>query len=775
VAHQGKFIVLEGIDGSGKGTQFKLLVERLKSAGYDVATFDFPRYEQESSYFVRRYLNGAYGSADQVGPYTGSLFYALDRYEAASDIRQALADGKIVLANRFTGSNMAHQGTKFRSPEERRGYFIWLDNLEFQMLNIPRPDMNMVLRVPAEIAQTQVDKKDKRDYTDKQRDIHEADLSHLQRSAEVYDDLCNLFPKDFTRIDCVRSDKLLDTEAVHSLLWEKIHPQLPKPSKKRSVAATTQSGPTKSDKLPESESYTKQLPSGTIITNAGYEYLSDVVTSVSENVYAFTSKLDPASIATALARFCRGNRSLRLTILEEFSRAADMDESVSQSILADYGDESVKQLVNVQLVVEGASDLLIKKLEWGRLATYVEQSPRGTKFEERDEHGSYRYFIPSYFDATTKNLYCDVLDQIFETYSEMLGQLTKHLAIETGGKAGSANQGAAYARASQVLRATLPVATRSTVGVFASAQSVESLIIRLLADDLPEANAAGDKLLEAARQVIPTFLSDVDRAELGGAVTAYRANTAKAVQALVQQHLPTDYAADSAGPVTLTDIWPRNELDLVPDMLYEHTDRALGDIREAVTGWDYDQKLEAFQAYIGERFSRRHYPGRALEKARYSWDLVTPYAVFRNLQRHRMVDDLEWQKLTPRFGYDVPKLVDEAGLTELFEKCFDLSLRLYSSLQQAGYSLEAQYATLYGHNLRWKLTVNARQAMHLIELHARPDGNQDNRKLVLEMHDKIATRHPLLAEAMRFVAEEENDELMRRAVESSAQFKLKDL
>jgi dTMP kinase len=137
----GIFIVIEGTDGSGKGTQFKKLTERLVAEGHDVATFDFPQYELPSSYFVKEYLNGKYGDVGAVGPYTGSLFYALDRFEAAPKIQQALAEGKVVLANRYVGSNMAHQGTKFRHAEERRGYFIWLDNLEFEMLRSPRPTL----------------------------------------------------------------------------------------------------------------------------------------------------------------------------------------------------------------------------------------------------------------------------------------------------------------------------------------------------------------------------------------------------------------------------------------------------------------------------------------------------------------------------------------------------------------------------------------------------------------------------------------------------------
>ena len=217
--NRGIFLVIEGTDGSGKGTQFKKLVERLESEGHDVETFDFPQYESESSYFVKKYLNGAYGTAEDVGPYTGSIFYALDRYEAAPYIREALEAGKVVIANRFTGSNMAHQGTKFDTSEDRNGYFLWLEAIEFKMLDIPRPDLSIVLRVPADVAQKHVDKKEKRNYTDKKRDIHEADIKHLEKSVRVYDDLCRLFPEDFKQLDCVRNEKILTIDKISSLVW----------------------------------------------------------------------------------------------------------------------------------------------------------------------------------------------------------------------------------------------------------------------------------------------------------------------------------------------------------------------------------------------------------------------------------------------------------------------------------------------------------------------------------------------------------------------------
>jgi thymidylate synthase ThyX len=300
--------------------------------------------------------------------------------------------------------------------------------------------------------------------------------------------------------------------------------------------------------------------------------------------------------------------------------------------------------------------------------------------------------------------------------------------------------------------------------------------MHLLSDDLPEARITGQKLLEEGRKIVPTFLERADKPERGGAVVAYRANTRNAVKELAEKELQQHHTDTSdAKAIDLTDIWPRNELDLVPDMLYEHSDQPLHSIRAEVDSWTYDKKTEVFNAYMGERLNRRHRPGRALEKAHYSWDILCDYGIFRDLQRHRMVDDMEWQALTPRFGYEIPELIEEAGLSDLFEQCFELSLQLYSALQQAGYSNEAQYATLLGHRMRWKVTMNARETFHFNELRTSPQGHPGYRKLVLEMHDKLAEFHPMMAAAMKFVNTDEDAALTRLAAERYTQYKLNNL
>ena len=222
---QGKFIVIEGTDGSGKGTQFKILTDRLTKQGIKYVTCDFPQYGKHSAYFVEQYLNGKYGTPDEIGPYKGSVFYALDRYEASFRITEALEKGWNVVANRYVGSNMGHQGGKIRDDNERKKYFTWLDNFEFGIMGIPRPDLNIVLHMPAEEAQKLVDQKAQREYLGaKKRDIHEDDLNHLQNAEKVYIQICDLFPETFTKVECMNGDQLLSIDEVSDLIWQKVEP-----------------------------------------------------------------------------------------------------------------------------------------------------------------------------------------------------------------------------------------------------------------------------------------------------------------------------------------------------------------------------------------------------------------------------------------------------------------------------------------------------------------------------------------------------------------------
>lgn len=224
---RGIFIVIEGTDGSGKGTQHELLCARLKKENVDIETVDFPQYNEPSSYFVTQYLNGVYGDVDSVGPKQTSLFYALDRFAAKERIKTALAQGKVVIANRFTSSNMAFQGAKISDSTERRELFDWLDELEHKILQIPRPDAVIVLSLPADIAQQNVGKKAARTYTAKTHDIHEANLDFLQRTVTTYEELCQLYPEQYSSINCMQDASTMKSiDQVHELVWKLVAAKL---------------------------------------------------------------------------------------------------------------------------------------------------------------------------------------------------------------------------------------------------------------------------------------------------------------------------------------------------------------------------------------------------------------------------------------------------------------------------------------------------------------------------------------------------------------------
>jgi len=214
----GKFIVIDGTDGSGKTTQLELLKARLETEGYAVAVADFPQYNTKSAGLVEEYLSGKYGQADEVNSYKASIFYAVDRYDASFKIRQWLNEGKIVLANRYTSANMGHQGCKIENPLERKVFFNWLYDLEYKIFEIPRPDLSIILHVESDIAQKMAKARAREDWSGKKTDIHEDNLEHLKKAERIYLEIANSFP-DFKLINCTKNNEILNREEISLLIW----------------------------------------------------------------------------------------------------------------------------------------------------------------------------------------------------------------------------------------------------------------------------------------------------------------------------------------------------------------------------------------------------------------------------------------------------------------------------------------------------------------------------------------------------------------------------
>jgi dTMP kinase len=214
----GKFIVIDGTDGSGKTTQLNLLKAKLEEEGYAVAVADFPQYNTKSAGLVEEYLSGKYGQADDVDPYKASIFYAVDRYDASQKIKQWLNEGKIVLANRYTSASLGHQGCKIDNPLERKVFFNWLYDLEYKIFEIPRPDLTVILQVEPEISFQLAHDRAREDWIGKTQDIHENDFEHLKKAEQVYVEIANTLP-GFRLIKCTHNGQILSRESIHFLVW----------------------------------------------------------------------------------------------------------------------------------------------------------------------------------------------------------------------------------------------------------------------------------------------------------------------------------------------------------------------------------------------------------------------------------------------------------------------------------------------------------------------------------------------------------------------------
>lgn len=224
----GALIVLCGIDGSGKTVQSELLCQRLQRAGYRIRNVAFPRYED--GFFgelIARYLRGELSvEGDTLDPYVASLPFACDRWEARPDLRRWLEAGDVIVCNRYVSANLAHQGSKFASREELEKFRRWVDTMEYDVFELPRPDLHVWLEVPPQCAVDLIARKGDRSYLQGKTDIHEADIEHLRATARIYRLLAEE-DAGWTRIPCTDEDGMRSIEQISSAVWENVREILP--------------------------------------------------------------------------------------------------------------------------------------------------------------------------------------------------------------------------------------------------------------------------------------------------------------------------------------------------------------------------------------------------------------------------------------------------------------------------------------------------------------------------------------------------------------------
>ena len=509
-------------------------------------------------------------------------------------------------------------------------------------------------------------------------------------------------------------------------------------------------------------------------------------TNLDQPVFALVNL--PEVVKGALfARYSRSMSSLRRLFLDEFVDDLDITgdvtidatvglrraEALYDRVFFEYGDDSVAQLGGVHLACEQASNLLTKVLEWGRLMAYLEQSTRYIAYDQR-LGGRYRYYRdPQVLNSSLGTRYVGDIDRMFSTYSELVPVMQEFFRANVPKEPGDSDfayRQAIKARALDSIRGLLPAASLSNVGIYGTGQSYEALLLRMRAHPLPESRFYADMMLTELRKVIPSFLKRVDLPDRGGLTSRYLAGNRAAMDDVAARIFGDAVGGPVADDsVELVDFDPDGEAKMIAAMLYPHTSLADRTVESRVRAMSTDERVAVVRSYCGDRQNRRHRPGRALERVFYRFDVLSDYGAFRDLQRHRMLT-IEWQPLSTRHGYVRPEAVDAAGEDEKFDGVMARSARLYEALS-AEFGDQASYAVTLAYRIRYSMQLNARAAMHMLELRTTPQGHPAYRRVCQRMHTLIAEEagHTAVAELMSYVNHAEDPGLGRLDAEERVQ------
>ncbi|HXW78796.1 MAG TPA: FAD-dependent thymidylate synthase [Acidimicrobiales bacterium] len=495
------------------------------------------------------------------------------------------------------------------------------------------------------------------------------------------------------------------------------------------------------------------------------------------------------------ARYSRSSKSLRRLFLDEFVGDLDVSgdhgidatvglaraEQLYERVFFEYGDDSVAQLGGVHLACEQASNLLTKVLERGRLMSYMEKSTRYVAYDTRLPSGRYRYYrSPEILASPLGARYVGDMDRMFDAYAKLLPVLYEWFAFRhpnEGATSDFAHRQALKAKAFDTVRGLLPSAATSNLGIYGSGQGYEALLLRMRAHPLPEARSYAELMLTELRKVIPSWVRRVDVADRGAAWSAYMQQNDAAMVELASSVLEARgeqgcHSAVTGPDVRLVDWDPDAEVKLATAMLYPYTHLAEEELVQQVRKMTAPQRLEVMQRYSGDRLNRRHRPGRALERCSYRFDVVSDYGAFRDLQRHRLLT-IEWQGLTPNHGYTMPDAIAAAGGAEIYQEAMERSASLYEALDGHFGASVAAYAVTLAHRVRYSVQMNAREAMHMLELRTTREGHPEYRKVCQNMHRLIDEEagHHAIAAMMGFVdhADYQDEELERLQAETRAE------
>lgn len=479
-----------------------------------------------------------------------------------------------------------------------------------------------------------------------------------------------------------------------------------------------------------------------------------------------------------MSRYSRTDKTMRRVFLDEFAKNPNRGEEFYRRVLLEYGDDSVAELGEAQVAIEGISNIAAKKIEDRRVGlSYLEKSSRYVAFNQK-VGGYYRYaredsiMLSSYADR-----YIEACDHSFNTYSKSIQQLEAFLKerepierfsffdsmsqkeVSFGNLTAGKDIEAARriygmtikAKALDILRGLLPASTMTNIGVTGNGRAFEYLLTLMYGSKLKEIKSIASQLFNELNAIIPSFVRRAND-KYGQALQEYTAKTGNAIGEFARFHLSEIPPEEGPELVKLIDYKDNfeAEVNVISAILYEQAQgQSLSRIMNYVKSMPIEERNKVIRAYTEFRTSRRHRPGRAFEMVDYTFELFTNFGIFRDLHRHRILT-IERQLLSTRHGYDLPQELIDSGLDKDFRDCMYLSKHVYEEIAKT-MPEEAQYVVNFAYRYPYFIKMNLREACHMVELRTAPQGHPDYRLACQRIYSEIKRVHPQLAQGIKFV------------------------
>jgi len=542
-----------------------------------------------------------------------------------------------------------------------------------------------------------------------------------------------------------------------------------------------------------------------MFTDEEKQILKKYVTSTEAEIFAIKGM--EGMVGAAYARYSRAKGGFREVLLKEFIEEGNIDpkhaDELIQRVLVAYGDDSVGELEGAHVSFEKISMLAAKEIEDRRIGgSPIEQSTRYVLYDQKNDKGQWLYYRgQDVIDPPFGKQYVETMDFIFQTYSDLIDPLKKQLESQKpiqeaeydingdGMKEKFADltdekQKKAFkqtytfdlrAKACDILRSLLPVAALTNVGTFGNGRFYQGLISYLLTTDLPENHSVAAGATAALKEVIPQYVRRAKRNEYNAGVRGEMFKLAKELFAQskidVPENLPEFVLADRGEKFLEESIHGKNmpaaralqeiaDVHTLAAMVYPYANLPLSKLREMTFSFNQEKRESVAKTYLGNRQTRRDRPGRALEDGYpYTFDLITNFGVYKDLQRHRM-NTQQRQLFTTKLGFYYTPELEQINALDKVKECVEKSDKLFDATEKEN-PLLAQYAVLHGSYIRWSIGFNDREAMHLLELRSTPQGHPNYRLAAQKMHKLITERSKWRGEMMQFV--DHNDYYWSRA------------